>query len=91
MHTSWIFDPLRERPTARDRASRAVRLPSSDPDRAETRGLTEASPPSPLRLPSRHLVATAGPTLPSAVQEEWAARAAHRIRVPSGRAPHLSS
>ncbi|MER5375807.1 alpha/beta hydrolase [Streptomyces sp. NPDC002553] len=41
MHTPWIFDPLRERLTARGIPSRAVRLPSSDPDSAAAQGLTE--------------------------------------------------
>ncbi|SEC32968.1 Pimeloyl-ACP methyl ester carboxylesterase [Streptomyces sp. 3213] len=41
MHTPWIFEPLRERLTARGIASRAVQLPSSNPDSAATEGLTE--------------------------------------------------
>ncbi|MYT10733.1 MULTISPECIES: alpha/beta hydrolase [Streptomyces] len=41
MHTPWIFDPLRERLTARGIASRAVQLPSSNPDSAAAQGLAE--------------------------------------------------
>ncbi|WP_193241378.1 hypothetical protein [Streptomyces phaeolivaceus] len=32
----------------------------------------------------------AHPALPPAAQEWWAARAAHRVRFPSGHSPHLS-
>ncbi|WP_461071721.1 hypothetical protein [Streptomyces pseudoechinosporeus] len=35
-------------------------------------------------------MATEDPALPSAVQEEWAARVAHSVRIPSGHSPHLS-
>ncbi|KND41768.1 alpha/beta hydrolase [Streptomyces stelliscabiei] len=41
MHTPWIFEPLRERLTARGIASSAVQLPSSAPDSAAAQGLTE--------------------------------------------------
>lgn len=41
MHTPWIFDPLRERLTARGIASQAVQLPSSNPDSSAAQGLTE--------------------------------------------------
>ncbi|MEU0673834.1 alpha/beta hydrolase [Streptomyces sp. NPDC006172] len=201
MHTPWIFDPLRERLTARGIASRAVQLPSSDPDSAAAQGLTEDVdvvraeiaavggpvvlaahsyggvpatwaaaeagqvaelvylaafaleagtsmmewmggdfPPTwihspdglavkagdaeesifsgvdpaltaqaverlnwqgtrafteklgaaPTGVPMSYVVATEDPALPPAVQEEWAARAAHVLRVPSGHSPHLS-
>ncbi|MFD5539716.1 alpha/beta fold hydrolase [Streptomyces sp. NPDC127079] len=201
MHTPWIFEPLRERLTARGVASRAVQLPSSNPDSAAAQGLTEdvdavrtaiqASqgpvvlaahsyggvpatwaaaeadrvaelvylaafalepgssmlewmggdfPPTwihspdglavkaedaeqsifsgvdpaltaeavqrlnwqgrrafteklgaaPTTVPLTYVVATEDPALPPAVQEQWAARAAHTLRVPSGHSPHLS-
>ncbi|MEU1803656.1 alpha/beta hydrolase [Streptomyces sp. NPDC019937] len=201
MHTPWIFDPLRERLTARGIASRAVQLPSSNPDSAATQGLTEDVevvraavaaadgpvvlaahsyggvpatwaaaeadqvtelvyiaafalepgtsmiewmggdfPPTwlhspdglavkagdaeesifsgvdpvvaaeavkrlnwqgmrafteklaaaPSDLPATYVVATEDPALPPAVQEQWAAQAAHSLRVPSGHSPHLS-
>ncbi|MFJ9736933.1 alpha/beta hydrolase [Streptomyces sp. NPDC101166] len=201
MHTPWIFDPLRERLTARGIVSRAVRLPSSDRDSAAAQGLTEdvavvraeiaavggpvvlaahsyggvpatwaaaeadevaelvyvaafaleagASmmqwmggdfPPTwihspdglavkagdaeesvfsgvdpdltaeavkrlnwqglrafteklgaaPAGVPVSYVVATKDPALPPAVQEQWASRAAHSLRVPSGHSPHLS-
>ncbi|MGC9537269.1 hypothetical protein [Streptomyces sp. UG1] len=35
-------------------------------------------------------MATQEPSLPPAVQEQWAARAAHSVQVPSGHSPHLS-
>jgi len=41
MHTPWIFSLLRERLTARNIASRAVQLPSINPDSAAAQGLTE--------------------------------------------------
>lgn len=41
-------------------------------------------------LPTTYLVATEDPALPLAVQEQWAARATHEVRVPSGHSPHLS-
>ncbi|MBZ3902034.1 alpha/beta hydrolase [Streptomyces scabiei] len=201
MHTPWIFDPLRERLTALGVASRAVRLPSSDPDSAAAQGLTEDVaavraaveavegpvvlaahsyggvpatwaaaatdrvvglvliaafaldpgtsmtewmggdfPPTwtrspdglavrvgdpaesvfsgvdpaltaeavarlnwqgtrafteklgaaPTDVPVTYVVATEDRALPPSVQEQWAARAAHRVRVPSGHSPHLS-
>ncbi|WP_371663066.1 alpha/beta fold hydrolase [Streptomyces sp. NBC_00280] len=201
MHTPWIFGPLRERLSARGIPSRAVQLPSSNPDSAATRGLaedvatvraeidsvdgpvvlaahsyggvpatwaavdagqvtelvyiaafalepgvsmmkwmggdfpptwihspdglavkasdaresifsgvdpqltdeaverlnwqgtgafTETLGAAPARLPLTYVVATEDPALPPAVQEEWAARAAHSFRVPSGHSPHLS-
>ncbi|MFF3849784.1 alpha/beta fold hydrolase [Streptomyces sp. NPDC002328] len=201
MHTPWIFDPLRERLTARGIASYAVQLPSSAPDSAAARGLTddvavlraavesvdgpvvlaahsyggvpatwvaaEAAqvaglvhiaafalqagtsmlewmggdfPPTwirsadglavkagdaeqsifsgvdptltaeaverlnwqgmrafteklgaaPADVPLTYIVATEDPALPPAVQEQWAERAAHSVRIPSGHSPHLS-
>ncbi|MEU0676957.1 alpha/beta hydrolase [Streptomyces sp. NPDC006172] len=201
MHTPWIFDPLRERLTSRGIASRAVQLPSSNPDSAAAQGLTEDVavvraeieavdgpvvlaahsyggvpatwaaaeegrvaelvyiaafalepgvsmmewmggdfPPTwihspdglavkagdaeqsifsgvepaltaeavkrlnwqglrafteklgaaPVGVPLTYFVATEDPALPPAVQEQWAARAAHTVRVPSGHSPHLS-
>lgn len=201
MHTPWIFDPLRERLTARGITSRAVQLPSSNPDSAAAQGLTEdvavvraaieavdgpvvlaahsyggvpatwaaaeedrvaelvyiaafaldagtsmmewmggGFPPTwihsadglavkagdveesifsgvdpvltaeavkrlnwqgmraftetlgaaPIDVPLTYVVATEDPALPPAVQEQWAARAAHSLRVPSGHSPHLS-
>ncbi|WP_374200577.1 alpha/beta fold hydrolase [Streptomyces scabiei] len=42
------------------------------------------------RHPLTYVVATEDPSLPPAVQEKWAARAAHRLRLPSGHSPHLS-
>jgi pimeloyl-ACP methyl ester carboxylesterase len=201
MHTPWIFDPLRERLTARGITSRAVQLPSSNPDSAAAQGLTEdvavvraaieavdgpvvlaahsyggvpatwaaaeedrvaelvyiaafaldagtsmtewmggGFPPTwihsadglavkagdaeesifsgvdpvltaeavkrlnwqgmraftetlgaaPTDVPLTYVVATEDPALPPAVQEQWAARAAHSLRVPSGHSPHLS-
>jgi pimeloyl-ACP methyl ester carboxylesterase len=201
MHTPWIFDPLRERLTARGIASRAVQLPSSNPDSASAQGLAEdvavvraaieaadgpvvlaahsyggvpatwaaaeadqvvelvylaafaleagtsmlewmggGFPPTwihspdglavkagdaeesifsgvdpaltaeavrrlnwqgmrafteklgaaPTRVPLTYVVATEDPALPPAVQEQWAARTAHSVRVPSGHSPHLS-
>ncbi|MFM9589344.1 alpha/beta fold hydrolase [Streptomyces scabiei] len=201
MHTPWIFDPLRERLAARGVASRAVQLPSSNPDSAAARGLTEDVavvraeieaadgpvvlaahsyggvpatwaaakedrvaelvyiaafalepgvsmmewmggdfPPTwihspdglavqagdaeqavfsgvdpvltaeavkrlqwqgmrafteklgaaPAAVPSTYVVAAEDPSLPPSVQEQWAARAAHRLRLPSGHSPHLS-
>ncbi|GAQ60072.1 alpha/beta fold hydrolase [Streptomyces scabiei] len=201
MHTPWIFDPLRERLAARGIASRAVQLPSSNPDSAAARGLAEdvavvraeiaatdgpvvlaahsyggvpatwaaakedrvaelvyiaafalepgvsmtewmggAFPPTwirspdglavkagdaeqsifsgvdpvltaeavkrlqwqgmrafteklgaaPADIPLTYVVATEDPSLPPPVQERWAARAAHRLRLPSGHSPHLS-
>lgn len=201
MHTPWIFSPLRERLTARNIASRAVQLPSSNPDSAAAQGLTEDVavvraeieavegpvvlaahsyggvpatwaaaqedrvaelvymaafalepgvsmmewmggdfPPTwnhspdglavkagdaeqsifsgvdpvltaealrrlnwqgmrafteklgaaPTDVPSTYVVATEDLALPPAVQEQWAAEAAHSVRVPSGHSPHLS-
>ncbi|MFJ1806900.1 MULTISPECIES: alpha/beta fold hydrolase [unclassified Streptomyces] len=201
MHTPWIFDPLRERLSARGVASRAVQLPSSDPDSAAALGLredvavvraaieavggrvvlaahsyggvpatwaaaeadqvaelvhlaafaleagtsmtewmggdfpstwihspdglavragdaeesiysgvdpaltaeavkrlnwqgmrafTEKLGAAPTRVPLTYVVATEDPSLPPAVQEQWAARATHSVRVPSGHSPHLS-
>ncbi|WP_086661533.1 alpha/beta fold hydrolase [Lentzea kentuckyensis] len=201
MHTPWIFEPLRERLTALGIASAAVQLPSSHPDSAATKGLTEDVaavraairqvggpvvlaahsyggvpatwaaadnpdvaelvylaafaldpgmsmmtwmggdfPPSwfhspdglavkvgdpeesifsgvdpvltaaaverlnwqglgafteelgatPTGLPVTYVVATEDPALPPAVQVQWAARADHRVHVPSGHSPHLS-
>lgn len=201
MHTPWIFDPVRERLTARGIASRAVQLSSSNPDSAAAQGLTEdvavvragieavdgpvvlaahsyggvpatwaaaeedrvaelvhiaafaleagtsmmewmggGFPPTwihpgdglavkagdaeesifsgvdpvltaeavkrlnwqgmrafteklgvaPSGVPLSYVVATEDPALPPAVQELWAARAAHSLRVPSGHSPHLS-
>ncbi|MEV7068985.1 alpha/beta hydrolase [Streptomyces collinus] len=201
MHTPWIFDPLRDRLSARGIASQAVQLPSSNPDSAAAQGLTEdvevvraavaavdgpvvlaahsyggvpatwaaaesdqvaelvhiaafaleagtsmmewmggGFPPTwirspdglavkagdaeksvfsgvdpalsaeaverlnwqgmrafteklgaaPTEVPLTYVVATEDPALPPAVQEQWAARAAHSVRVPSGHSPHLS-
>ncbi|MBV1939140.1 alpha/beta hydrolase [Streptomyces sp. BV286] len=201
MHTPWIFNPLRGRLTARGIASRAVQLPSSDPDSAVAQGLAEDAavvraaieavdgrvvlaahsyggvpatwaaaetdqvaelvhmaafvlepgtsmmewmggdfPPTwihspdglavkagdaeesifsgvdpalaaeavkrlnwqgmraftetlggaPTQVPVTYVVATQDPALPPAVQEQWAARAAHSAHVPSGHSPHLS-
>ncbi|MGW3138003.1 alpha/beta fold hydrolase [Streptomyces sp. NPDC001139] len=201
MHTPWIFEPLRERLSARGIASQAVQLPSSRPDSAATQGLTEDVevvraavaavdgpvvlaahsyggvpatwaaaesgqvaelvyiaafvleagnsmmewmggdfPPTwnhspdglavkagdaeesifsgvdpalaaeavarlnwqgvrafteklgaaPADIPLTYVMATEDPALPPAVQEHWAARAAHSVRVPSGHSPHLS-
>ncbi|MFJ4536791.1 alpha/beta fold hydrolase [Streptomyces tibetensis] len=201
MHTPWIFDPLRERLTARGIASLAVQLPSSNPDSAAAQGLTEDVavvraaveavagpvvlaahsyggvpatwvaaeadqvvelvciaafaldpgtsmmewmggdfPPTwhrspdglavkagdaeesifsgvapaltaeavkrlnwqgmrafteklgaaPADVPRTYVVATEDPALPPPVQEQWASRAAHSLRIPSGHSPHLS-
>lgn len=201
MHTPWIFNPLRERLVARGIASRAVQLPSSNPDSAAAQGLTEDVavvraeiadvegpvvlaahsyggvpatwaaatedqvaelvyiaafalepgvsmmewmggdfPPTwirssdglavkagdaeqaifsgvdpvltaeavkrlnwqgrrafteklgaaPTDVPLTYLVATEDPALPPTVQEQWAAHAAHSLRIPSGHSPHLS-
>ncbi|MEU1105027.1 alpha/beta hydrolase [Streptomyces tibetensis] len=201
MHTPWIFDPLRERLTARGIESLAVQLPSSNPDSAAAQGLTEDVavlraaveavagpvvlaahsyggvpatwiaaesdqvvelvyiaafalepgtsmmewmggdfPPTwnhspdglavkagdaeesifsgvdpvltaeavkrlnwqgmrafteklgaaPADVPLTYVVATGDPALPPPVQEQWAGRAAHILRVPSGHSPHLS-
>ncbi|MGW3098832.1 alpha/beta fold hydrolase [Streptomyces sp. NPDC001102] len=201
MHTPWIFEPLRERLSARGIASQAVQLPSSRPDSAATQGLTEDVevvraavaaadgpvvlaahsyggvpatwaaaesgqvaelvyiaafvleagismmewmggdfPPTwnhspdglavkagdaeesifsgvdpalaaeavarlnwqgvrafteklgaaPADIPLTYVMATEDPALPPAVQEQWAARVAHSVRVPSGHSPHLS-
>ncbi|MEU0176534.1 alpha/beta hydrolase [Streptomyces massasporeus] len=201
MHTPWIFEPLRERLSARGIASRAIQLPSSSPDSAAAQGLAEDVevvraavaaadgpvvlaahsyggvpatwaaaesdqvtelvyiaafaleagtsmmewmggdfPPTwnhspdglavkagdaeesifsgvdpaltaeavkrlnwqgmrafteklgaaPAQVPLTYVVATEDPALPPAVQEQWAARAAHSVRVPSGHSPHLS-
>ncbi|WP_328930840.1 MULTISPECIES: alpha/beta hydrolase [unclassified Streptomyces] len=201
MHTPWIFEPLRERLSTRGIASRAVQLPSSNPDSAAAQGLSEDVevvraavaavdgpvvlaahsyggvpatwaaaesdqvtelvyiaafaleagtsmmewmggdfPPAwnhspdglavkagdaeesifsgvdpvltaeavkrlnwqgmrafteklgaaPTEVPLMYVVATADRALPPGVQEQWAARAAHRVRVPSGHSPHLS-
>ncbi|MEE1836113.1 alpha/beta hydrolase [Streptomyces sp. SP17KL33] len=201
MHTPWIFDPLREGLSARGIASRAVQLPSSNPDSAAAQGLTEDVaevraairavdgpvvlaahsyggvpatwaaaeedrvaelvhiaafalepgtsmmewmggdfPPTwnrspdglavkagdaeqsifsgvdpiltaeavkrlnwqgmraftekleagPRQVTLTYIVATEDPALPPAVQEQWAARATHSVRIPSGHSPHLS-
>ncbi|MEH0448611.1 MULTISPECIES: alpha/beta hydrolase [unclassified Streptomyces] len=45
---------------------------------------------APAGLPTTYVVATQDPALPPAVQEQWAARAAHSVRVASGHSPHLS-
>ncbi|CAM5643236.1 hypothetical protein SPURM210S_04345 [Streptomyces purpurascens] len=41
-------------------------------------------------MPLTYVVATEDPALPPAVQEQWAARAAHSVRIASGHSPHLS-
>lgn len=41
MHTPWVFDPLRAELTERHLESVAIQLPSSDPDSAETGGLSD--------------------------------------------------
>lgn len=73
MHTPWIFDPLRERLTARGIASRAVQLPSSHPHSAEALGLTED-----VEVVSTAVAAVEGPVVLAAhsyggVPATWAA------------------
>ncbi|MEU9393257.1 alpha/beta hydrolase [Streptomyces sp. NPDC048324] len=54
------------------------------------RAFTEKLGAAPTDVPVTYVVATEDPALPPAVQEQWAARAAHGVRVPSGHSPHLS-
>ncbi|MFC9685397.1 alpha/beta fold hydrolase, partial [Streptomyces sp. NPDC056948] len=54
------------------------------------RAFTEKLGAAPSDVPLTYVVATEDPALPPAVQEQWAARAAHSVRVPSGHSPHLS-
>ncbi|MFC9132049.1 alpha/beta fold hydrolase [Streptomyces sp. NPDC057099] len=54
------------------------------------RAFTEKLGAVPSDVPLTYVVATEDPALPPAVQEQWAARAAHSVRVPSGHSPHLS-
>nr|WSZ20595.1 alpha/beta fold hydrolase [Streptomyces canus] len=54
------------------------------------RAFTETLGADPANTPLTCIVATQDPSLPPAVQEQWAARAAHSVRVPSGHSPHLS-
>ncbi|MCX5263130.1 alpha/beta hydrolase [Streptomyces sp. NBC_00199] len=54
------------------------------------RAFTEKLGAAPAGLPTTYVVATRDPALPPAVQEQWAARAAHRVRIASGHSPHLS-
>jgi pimeloyl-ACP methyl ester carboxylesterase len=44
----------------------------------------------PTGVDTTYVVATEDPALPPSVQEEWAAHADYRIRIPSGHSPHLS-
>ncbi len=54
------------------------------------RAFTEEPAAAPADVPLAYVVATEDPALPPAVQEQWAAHCAHRLRVPSGHSPHLS-
>ncbi|WEH12469.1 alpha/beta hydrolase [Streptomyces sp. VNUA24] len=54
------------------------------------RAFTEKLGAAPTAVPLAYVVATEDPSLPPPVQEQWAARAAHRLRLPSGHSPHLS-
>ncbi|MFD7242337.1 alpha/beta fold hydrolase [Streptomyces massasporeus] len=54
------------------------------------RAFTEKLGAAPTRVPLTYVVATEDRALPPAVQEQWAAHAAHSVRVPSGHSPHLS-
>ncbi|WP_329265004.1 alpha/beta hydrolase [Streptomyces sp. NBC_01478] len=54
------------------------------------RAFTETLGAAPATTPLTYIVATQDPSLPPAVQEQWAARAAHSVQVPSGHSPHLS-
>ncbi|MEU5595005.1 alpha/beta hydrolase [Streptomyces sp. NPDC020298] len=54
------------------------------------RAFTEKLGAAPTRLPLTYVVATEDPSLPPAVQEQWAAHSAHSARLPSGHSPHLS-
>lgn len=54
------------------------------------RAFTEKLGAAPTRVPLTYVVATEDPALPPAVQEQWAAHAAHNLRIPSGHSPHLS-
>jgi len=54
------------------------------------RAFTETLGAAPTDIPLTYVVATEDPALPPSVQEEWAARATHIARVPSGHSPHLS-
>jgi len=51
---------------------------------------TEELGATPAELPVTYVVATEDPALPPEVQEQWAARATRRVRIPSGHSPHLS-
>ncbi|WP_327722252.1 alpha/beta hydrolase [Streptomyces sp. NBC_00490] len=55
-----------------------------------TRAFTEKLGAAPTDIALTYIVATEDPALPPAVQEQWAARAAHSARIPSGHSPHLS-
>ncbi|MFF4490490.1 alpha/beta fold hydrolase [Streptomyces sp. NPDC001544] len=79
MHTPWIFEPLRERLTARGIESRAVQLPSSNPDSAATEGLTED-----VAAVRDAIDAVGGPVVLAAhsyggVPATWAAAEAERV------------
>ncbi|GAA2294569.1 alpha/beta hydrolase [Streptomyces hawaiiensis] len=54
------------------------------------RAFTEKLGAAPADVPLTYVVATEDPALPPPVQEQWAGRAAHTLRVPSGHSPHLS-
>ncbi|MGW2835677.1 alpha/beta fold hydrolase [Streptomyces sp. NPDC001286] len=79
MRTPWIFEPLRERLTARGTESRAVQLPSSDPDSAAAEGLTED-----VAVVRDTIDAAGGPVVLAAhsyggVPATWAAAGAERV------------
>ncbi|WP_329331920.1 alpha/beta hydrolase [Streptomyces sp. NBC_00663] len=54
------------------------------------RAFTEDLGAAPDGLPKTYIVATQDPSLPPAVQEQWAARATRTVRVASGHSTHLS-
>ncbi|MFE0523254.1 alpha/beta fold hydrolase [Streptomyces sp. NPDC058954] len=79
MHTPWIFEPLRERLTARGIESRAVQLASSNPDSAAAEGLTED-----VAVVRGTIEAVGGPVVLAAhsyggVPATWAAAEAERV------------
>lgn len=51
---------------------------------------TDVLPAVPVGTPLTYVVATEDPALSPEVQEQWAARAEHAVRIPSGHSPHLS-
>lgn len=80
MHTPWVFDPVRERLTARGVSSSAVQLPSSNPDSAQAQGLVED-----VAVLRAAIEAVGGPVVLAAhsyggVPATWAAAVTEQVR-----------